>query len=204
MRRRRLLLAPALVPALVPALLARPAAAAEPAAPAAPLGLAALLRRFAAIPRSEARFTETKAIPELDLPLPSEGRLAWQAPDRLEKRTTSPIEEVLRVAGDRLVYERPDRGIRQEFDLDDQPEMRALVEAIRGTLAGDLAALQRHYEIGFAARPEEAWQMTLVPRSLRVRAAVQRILVSGRGPQVLRVETEGQGGVSRMQVTPQP
>ncbi|NOG69910.1 outer membrane lipoprotein carrier protein LolA [Roseicella sp. DB1501] len=198
MRRRALLLVgPAL---LVPRLLAGAAIAAEPAPP----GLAALLRRFAAIPRSEARFSESKAIPELDLPLPSQGTLSWQAPDRLEKRTASPIEEVLRVAGDRLVYERPDRGIRQEFNLDDQPEMRALVEAIRGTLAGDLAALQRHYEIGFDTLPEEGWRMTLTPRSLRVRAAVQRILVSGRGPQVLQVETEGNGGVSRMQVTPGP
>jgi hypothetical protein len=191
MRRRALLLAPTLLAAT---------AAAEPAPP----GLAALLRRFAAIPRSEARFSESKAIPELDLPLPSQGRLSWQAPDRLEKRTTSPIEEVLRVAGDRLVYERPDRGIRQEFNLDDQPEMRALVEAIRGTLAGDLAALQRHYEIGFEAGSEEGWRMVLTPRSLRVRAAVQRILLSGRGPQVLEVDTEGGGGVTRMRVTPEP
>jgi hypothetical protein len=167
-------------------------------------GFEALMRRFAALPASRATFTEEKAIPELDLPLPSEGSLTWQAPDRLEKRTTSPIEEVLRVEGSRLDYERSDRGIRREFSLDEQPEMRALVEAIRGTLAGDAAALRRYYQIEFDGTAEGAWRMDLVPLSLRVRAAVQRIRLAGRGAQVLAVDTEGNGGVTRMRITPQP
>jgi outer membrane lipoprotein-sorting protein len=178
--------------------------AAAPPARAEEAALQALMRRFAALPRSRAAFTEDKAIPELDLPLPSEGTLAWQAPDRLEKHTTTPIEEVLRVEGSRLSYERPDRGIRRDFSLDEQPEMRALVEAIRGTLAGDLAALRRYYEVGFRGTAEGAWEMRLTPSSLRVRAAVQRITVAGRGPQVLEVDTEGNGGVTRMRVTPLP
>ncbi len=176
--------------------LATPARAEDPA-------LIRLMQGFAAQPRSEARFTEEKAIPELDLPLPSEGMLRWQAPDRLEKHTTSPIDEVLRVEGGRLLYARPDRGIRREFGLDEQPEMRALVEAVRGTLAGDLAALHRYYAIGFTPEgPDAPWRMVLTPLSARVRAAVQRILVSGRGAQVRRIETEGGGGVTRMQISP--
>ena len=162
-----------------------------------------LMQGFAAQPSSEARFTEEKAIPELDLPLPSEGTLRWQAPDRLEKHTTSPIDERLQVEGSRLLYERPDRGIRREFGLEDQPEMRALVEAVRGTLAGDLAALRRYYDIAFTPEgPDAPWRMLLTPLSLRLRAAVQRITVSGRGPQVRSIETEGGGGVTRMQISP--
>jgi hypothetical protein len=176
--------------------LAAPARAEEAA-------LARLMQGFAAETRSEARFTEEKAIPELDLPLPSEGTLRWQAPDRLEKHTTSPIEEVLRVEGSHLLYERPDRGIRREFGLEEQPEMRALVEAVRGTLAGDLASLHRYYDINFTPEgPETPWRMVLSPLSIRLRAAVQRITVSGRGPQVRRIETEGGGGVTRMQINP--
>ena len=162
-----------------------------------------LMQGFAAQPSSEARFTEEKAIPELDLPLPSEGTLRWQAPDRLEKHTTSPIDERLQVEGSRLLYERPDRGVRREFGLEDQPEMRALVEAVRGTLAGDLAALRRYYDIAFTPEgPDAPWRMLLTPLSLRLRAAVQRITVSGRGPQVRSIETEGGGGVTRMQISP--
>lgn len=160
------------------------------------------MRAMRAAPERRDAFTEERAIPELDLPLPSSGVLRWQAPDRLEKHTTSPIDERLQVEGDRMVYERRDRGIRREFGLDEQPELRALVEAIRATLAGDLAALSRHYDVGFDGAAEGEWRMTLTPRTARVRAAVQRILLSGHGAQILAVDTEGGGGVTRMRIEP--
>jgi hypothetical protein len=173
-----------------------------PGQPAPPVE--ALMRAMRAIPERRDAFTEERAIPELDLPLPSSGVLRWQAPDRLEKHTTSPIDERLRVEADRMVYERADRGIRRDFGLDDQPEMRALVEAVRATLAGDLPALTRHYAIAFEGSPDAEWRLALTPLSARVRAAVQRIAVSGRGPQVLAVDTEGGGGVTRMRIQPGP
>jgi hypothetical protein len=122
----------------------------------------------------------------------------------LEEHTTSPLDERLVVEGDRLLYERADRGVRREFGLDDQPEMRALVEAVRATLAGDLPALSRHYDVRLEGAPDADWRLALVPRSVRVRAAVQRILVSGRGARVLAVDTEGGGGVTRMRIQPGP
>jgi hypothetical protein len=162
----------------------------------------ALMRAMRAVPERRDTFTEERAVPELDLPLPSSGVLRWQAPDRLEKHTTSPIDERLRVEGNRMVYERADRGVRREFGLDDQPEMRALVEAIRATLAGDLAGLSRHYEMAFDGSPAADWRLALTPLSARVRAAVQRIHLSGRGAQILSVDTEGGGGVTRMRIQP--
>lgn len=191
-RRTALLLLPA-------ALLPRPAARAQDTA-----GPEALMRAMAAVRQREDHFSEDKVIPELDLPLPSTGTLRWQAPDRLEKHTTAPIEERLRVGGGRMLYERPDRGIAREFGLDEQPELRALVESVRATLAGDLPALRRHYEVAFEGAAEGAWRLVLTPLSARVRAAVQRILVAGRGPQILSVETEGGGGVTRMRIAPGP
>ena len=175
-------------------------ASAQPAAP--PPVVEALMRAMRAVPERRDAFTEERAIPELDLPLPSSGVLLWRAPDRLEKHTTSPIDERLRVEGNRLSYERADRGIRRDFGLDDQPEMRALVEAVRATLAGDLAALSRHYEAAFDGAPAADWRLTLTPLSTRVRAAVQRIHLSGRGAQILAVDTEGGGGVTRMRIQP--
>lgn len=163
-----------------------------------------LMRSMRAVPERRDAFTEERAIPELDLPLPSSGVLHWQAPDRLEKHTTSPIDERLRVEANRMLYERADRGIRREFGLDDQPEMRALVEAIRATLAGDLAGLSRHYDLALEGGPRSHWRLAMVPRSVRVRAAVQRIVVSGQGPQILAVDTEGGGGVTRMRIQPAP
>jgi hypothetical protein len=180
-------------------------AVALPARPArATPALEALMQDFARVPRSRAAFTEEKAIPELDLPLLSRGTLSWEAPDRLEKHTTSPIEEVVRIAGDRLTYERPDRDIHRSFNLDEQPEMRALAEAIRGTLAGDLATLRQHYRIDFEGSADGPWRMILTPLALRVRLAVQSILLTGHGTQVRGVDTEGGGGITRMRIIPSP
>ena len=184
--------------ALVLGLCCAPLAA--PRAQPAPPQVEALMRSMRAVPERRDAFTEERAIPELDLPLPSSGVLRWRAPDRLEKHTTSPVDERLLVEGDRLLYERADRGIRREFGLDDQPEMRALVEAVRATLAGDLPALSRHYDVAFDGSPGAEWRLALTPLSVRVRAAVQRIVVSGRGAQVMAVDTEGGGGVTRMRM----
>lgn len=163
--------------------------------------LVAQMAALAAVRERRSRFTEERAIPELDVPLPNSGTLFWRAPDRLEKHTLSPFEERLTMDGGRLTYERPDRGIRRDFSLSEQPEMAALVEAVRSTLAGDLATLRRHYGVGFEGVAGGAWRMVLHPLAFRVRGAVQRIVVTGRGAEVTGVDTEGGGGVSRMRIT---
>jgi outer membrane lipoprotein-sorting protein len=188
--------------ALLSAALALAGAAASAAAAAEAPALEALMRRFAARRESEARFTEERAIPELDVPLPSWGRLRWRAPDRLEKHTEGPLEEILRVEGDRLTLERPRTGERHALSLDQSPEIRPLVEAIRATLAGDLATLRRHYEIAFDGTPEGEWRLVLTPRAARVLAAVQRIALAGRGAAILALDSQQGGGFTRMRIEP--
>ena len=182
MRRRAVL--------VLPALLATPARAAT---------LEEVMRGFAAIRASTARFSEEKSMPELDLPLPSRGTLSWRAPDWLEKHTTAPQEEILRIEGELLTLER--RGERRALLLDQAPELRPLVEAMRATLAGDAATLARHHDVGFAMTAS-GWRMVLVPRSPRTRAAVQRITLSGSGAAIRFVETQENGGVTRMAIEP--
>lgn len=151
----------------------------------------------------QAAFTESKEIPELDTPLRSTGTLSWTAPDRLEKHTLSPVEEILRVEGDRLLLARPAQNLQRSMGLDDVPEIRPLVESIRATLAGDLATLQRHFEIDF--RPEAAgWRMWLTPRSFRVRAALQSVEITGQGGVLSSVVTQGNEGTTRLVITPRP
>jgi hypothetical protein len=170
-------------------------------------GLAEVMRGLAAVRERRSRFTEEKVIPELDVGLPNEGTLLWVAPDRLEKHTTWPIDEFLAVQSGQLRYERRDRGVRRDFALGEQPEMAALVEAIRATLAGDLPALRRHYDVAFSGGPggpggPGAWTLLLTPQSLRLRGAVQRITITGEGAELRGVDTEGNGGTTRMRVLP--
>ncbi|HWL79457.1 MAG TPA: outer membrane lipoprotein carrier protein LolA [Roseomonas sp.] len=181
------------------ALLAWPGAALAQATPT----LQAVMAALAARRSGEADFTETKQIPELDEPLRSTGTLAWMAPDRLEKHTLAPVEEILRVEGDRLSLARPAQNLQRSMGLDDVPEIRPLVESIRATLAGDLPTLQRHFEIEF--RPEATgWRMWLTPRSLRVRAALQSVEVAGRGGELTSLVTQGNEGTTRLVISPRP
>ena len=53
-----------------------------------------LMRAMRAVPERRDAFTEERAIPELDLPLPSSGVLRWRAPDRLEKHMSAPLPTI--------------------------------------------------------------------------------------------------------------
>jgi hypothetical protein len=161
------------------------------------------MRALAAVREAHATFSEDKAIPELSAPLPSTGTLTWVAPNRLEKHTTWPSEEILRIEGDQLLLQRPEQNIRQELSLDQSPDIRPFVEAIRSTMAGDLATLQRHFDLRFS--PEgSGWRIQLTPLSLRIRAALQLVDLYGEGDRVLRVETRGSDGITRLRITPRP
>jgi hypothetical protein len=161
------------------------------------------MQALAARRQGLAEFSEEKSIPELSSPLPSTGTLSWTAPDRLEKHTTWPAEETLRVEGNRLLLERPAQKIRQELSLDQSPEIRPFVEAIRATLAGDLPTLRQYYDVSFAPQAE-GWRMVLVPLSPRIRIALQQVEIHGEGSAVLQVETRGSDGVTRLRITPRP
>jgi outer membrane lipoprotein-sorting protein len=161
------------------------------------------MRALAAVRSSSATFEEEKSIPELSMPLPSTGTLSWTAPDRLEKHTTYPIDESLRVEGDRLVMERPAQQMRRELSLDESPEIRPMVEAIRSTLAGDLPTLRKYYDVSFEPAGD-GWHMVYVPISIRIRAALQRIDLYGSGGVVRQVETRGNDGITRLRITQTP
>ncbi|MBP0444792.1 hypothetical protein J8J14_08340 [Roseomonas sp. SSH11] len=168
---------------------------------AQPGGLEAVMAALAATRRTEAEFEESKSIAGLADTLPSRGTLLWQAPSTLEKRVVEPFPERVTVSGDRLVYERAGRE-RQEVRLDQAPEMRALVEAIRSTLAGDLAVLRQHYEVRFEGSVPD-WTIRLSPLSVRVRAVVQRVEIRGSGGRIAQFETEGNES-SVMRITYRP
>lgn len=147
-------------------------------------------------------FGEEKRLAGLDSPLFVSGTLRYVAPAYLEKRIEHPIQETVQVDGDRLRYTRVADGIDRIVGLDDAPELRGLVEAVRGTLAGDLPALERHYHVTYTDAAT-GWRLTLTPRDPRVAALVGRMRIDGRGAALRVVETvEANGDVSTMTLDP--
>lgn len=154
-----------------------------------------LLEGFARTREARASFVERKRIAVLDRPLVSSGELRFLAPDRLEKRTLRPKPERLRVEGDRLSLERGERSL--ELDLRSYPEVAAFVESMRGTLAGDLNALERFYALRLEGEPA-AWALTLTPRSSAMAALVARVRIAGRHAEISVIEIEQANGDSTL------
>ena len=105
----------------------------------------------------------------LDRPVESSGELVYRPPARLEKRTLKPKAESLVLDGDVLVVERGKQ--KYTLQLQQYPEIAAIVGSIRNTLAGDLAALEQQYRVDLQGSPER-WSLTLLPSDPRIAAIV--------------------------------
>ncbi|MGQ0523552.1 MAG: LolA family protein [Betaproteobacteria bacterium] len=164
---------------------------------AAEFGIAELMRPLAQVPSAEARFTETRRIALLQAPLVVKGRLAYVRPDRLEKHVLEPYDERTVVSGNTVVIENRTRNRTTTVSLTSAPAILTLVESLRATLAGDAAALERHYAVRLGGRLED-WTLTLTPRAQSVIALIAQVRLSGKGARVLRVEVDEAGGDSSL------
>jgi hypothetical protein len=132
------------------------------------------------------------------------GTLAYKSPDHLEKRTTDPIQEQIVVDGDWLTYSKPAEDIHYTTTLENSRELRGLVEAVRATLAGDRASLERYYTVTLAG-PIENWKLALVPAGGRLQGLLGSVTIFGQGAAVRRIDTvEANGDSSQMTIEPAP
>jgi outer membrane lipoprotein-sorting protein len=158
-----------------------------------PLALEPLMAALAQNGPGTVRFKETKTSALLKAPVESSGTLTWAAPARLEKRTLAPREERFVVDRETVTIENPARKSRIELSLGQYPAIRAFVESIRGTLAGDLAALRRHYRVELVGAWSD-WQLHLLPSDPQMAELVQKVTIGGAAGEVRRIEILESGG----------
>jgi len=152
-----------------------------------------LMQRLSEVRRSTAYFSEHKQLAMLNEPLDSSGTLAYVAPDKLEKNTLLPKPERVTVDGDTLTLSQSGERASRTVSLRDTPELGAFVESIRATLAGDLPALQRYYNVTVQGSLQ-AWQMTLEPKERRLREMVKWIRITGRDASIRSIDSEEADG----------
>ena len=167
----------------------------------APWGLTALMSQLRAVQHASAHFTERKYAAILTQPIESTGTLSYTAPGSLEKRTLTPQPESIVLHDDRLSGTQAD-GSPFDVRLGDHPEIGALVEGVRSTMAGDPATLGRYYAIALEGAPDD-WHLSLTPLDRAVRDKVDAIRIDGAGTQLRRIQVhEHDGDRSDMIVTP--
>ncbi len=164
--------------------------------------LGALMGLLAARKSGEARFTEERIVSSLDSPLRSSGTLSFTAPDRFTRQTLEPRPETMEVAGNNVLLKRGGRS--RTLQLDAVPELAALVDAVRGTLSGDAAVLQRHFKVELSGTSPK-WVLLLTPVEARLRQQVAAIEIVGTAGDVRAVDLRLAGGDrSLMLIEPLP
>ncbi len=149
--------------------------------------LTELMQRLSTVRTAGGKFTERKYLSILNEPLILEGTVHYRAPDYLKKEYDDPDSESYEVRGDNLTIEFPD-GRRRDLSIDEHPVLRAFVESYRGTLAGDLETLRRHFELELGGHMD-AWQLRLTPRTPELAERLRAVVMRGREGTVTSVET---------------
>ncbi len=163
-------------------------------------GLPQLMAALAATRSATASFTERDTSPVLSAPLISMGTLTYVAPGYLSKQTATPVSSLFTLRNGQVTL--MEGGATRQFALDEDPRIAGLVEAIRGTLAGDLPALQRYYSLTLTGSAA-AWRLRLVPRNPALAAFVQSVAIGGSQGQVTSIDTlSTDGAESRMSIRP--
>lgn len=171
----------------------------HPAA-AEPPGLDTLMARLAAVPERRATFRETRHFGALDGALESTGHLLYRR-GYVEKATDWPIPERLEMDGDRLVITAGNDPPRV-IDVGMAPELRVLMDAVRGPLVGDAAALRRAFT-ATTGGTMAAWTLDLVPREPGGAKLLRGVRLSGHEDQVDRLAiTQANGDEQVMVITP--
>ena len=166
---------------------------------AAEWGIDQLMQGMAQTRSGHATFVEKKYIAMLDKPVESSGELFYTAPDRLEKRTLKPRPESMLLDGSSLTVEQ--KGKRHVLPLQNYPEVVAFIDSIRGTLAGDRAALERVYKLDLSG-DERQWTLELQPLSQRMKKVVERIRIAGEQHELRTIEIrQADGDRSVMTIT---
>ncbi len=139
----------------------------------------------------EVSFVEEDDLAILDRPVKSSGMLIYDAPDRLEKRTLKPKKQSLVLQGDELTVQRGHRTYRVQLSA--YPQVAPLVDAIRDTLAGNEAALEKVFKVQFTGTLAD-WKLLLVPLDEEVVSKVRRVRIAGARDEIRSVEILQVGG----------
>ncbi len=154
-------------------------------------GPKALLASLAEAVQPELRFVEERHDELLGIPLRSEGRLEFRAPDYLAKTIERGGDGSFVIEGDSLQVTR--RGELHQIPLDSHPALRALATALRASLGGDYAALAEQFALELRGEPAQ-WRLILVPHQREVRRLLESLELGGSDARLLRISAYERGG----------
>jgi hypothetical protein len=173
--------------ALIGCMVVLVAAGLAPGRAAEPWTVRALMAELAKTRSGSVRYREERHLKTMTEPVVITGTMAYEAPDRLVKIALTPHKESMVIEGDNLTIERAGGVGPRSLKLSEVPQLDSLITAIRGTLLGDLKALERAFEVRLSG-PRDKWSMDLKPRAGGERGGNLRITVEGAAGRPSRFE----------------
>jgi outer membrane lipoprotein-sorting protein len=155
---------------------------------AADVDLASLMAELAAVKSGHTTFVEKRVSSALDRPVESSGELSFAAPDHFTRTTIKPRPQSIDVVGDDLTFTTD--GRTRKTSLSTVPEAAAIVDAMRGTLTGDQARLERVFLTKLTGTRAQ-WWLDLTPRDGRLSASVVSIRIAGSGAHIATIDVFG-------------
>lgn len=151
-----------------------------------------LMAGLAQVPSHESKFTEKKTVSLLKEPVESSGTLVYRRPDHLEKHVLQPKEEDIIVDGNELTW-KDAAGHSRSMRLNSNPNLAALSESVRATLAGDLNGLQKYFSVKLDGSQQQ-WKLTLTPTDEAMQRKILGLRITGSGNRVDTVEVQEKNG----------
>ncbi len=159
-------------------------AATRPARAQAAFDLPELMRALGEVKAGNATFVERRTVSMLDRTLESSGTMSFEAPDSFIRETLKPRRERIAVVGNTVTLSLGSRS--RSVPLDSVPEAAVIMEAIRGTLTGNRAQLERHF-VATVEGNAQRWLLDLKPREPRLRELVVSVRLAGAASLVREV-----------------
>ncbi|MEX0916027.1 MAG: LolA-related protein [Wenzhouxiangellaceae bacterium] len=141
------------------------------------LELGNLLDALTAEPAAEVGFTELRQSELLVDDLEISGTLRHDEQGRLIREIHAPEAETQILSASHVEIHRGD-GRQRRFRLQRAPELEVLYHALNGILAGDAAALSKHFDTTVQGE-WSAWHLVLRPRADQLAESVERLTVCG-------------------------
>jgi hypothetical protein len=151
-----------------------------------------ILARIARPAPSRTPFVELRGSKLLKAPLRISGEYRHPDAATLVREVRAPYAETTTIRAGEATIERPGKTTRR-VSLARYPELAGMQSSFGALLAGDIAALRRHYRLDSAGR-RDAWRLVLTPLDAAVAKRVRGIVLSGRGAELRCIETEPAGG----------
>jgi outer membrane lipoprotein-sorting protein len=148
--------------------------------------LKSVMTQLAQVKSANSTFTEKRYLKLTKDPIELSGTLTYTAPDTFEKRTLKPIEDRMTVER-HLVTIQSQKKRPQQIMIDQQPALAAIVDAFRGALSGNSAALKQSFNLTMSGASNR-WSLKLVPQDTKQLGYVRSIRVSGNEDEINEIE----------------